>query len=1023
MFRGSNPLIFINYRRGGITNATALQLKHSLEIKFGDGTVFLDTESIASGDYWEKTIFNALESAVFMVTLIHGTWLREQDPMSGMRRIDMEEDWVRREINFFLDQSDKHIIPVLLDNAEQLKGSYLPEIIRNLASIQTIQIRTNAPYLDHDVNIISSIIQKKMNANVYGASIGPYSGGEISSETEKTQVAEGQRRVLEEAYPLPKYLFELQNLKGLKAPFIGLQYFEASQAPIYFGRDEEILQLLELIKQPDYPVLLFYGPSGVGKSSLLNAGLLPRIEGKYHLDLIYRRDFDEGLTAQLKQARSNYSDANQTGKPVLHLFDQVEEIYTNPNAAIDDEVDTFFDALWDWVRTIRETQSQEKIILSFRVGYFSHISKQLEKRNIPHQKFFLERLSREGARAAIVGVSQSKRLKPIFHLEVEESFVDEILFSIFKQANESQVAPLLQLQLRTMWDVLVKEKKPLKRFDLNLYDAFRKKGLSSMVDYLLNQLSTKWESVHENGLILDLLNYLITEQDTAGERTFEELKLRYHHNKALDLIHLIRDLENVYLVFFKNNRTVVRLAHDQLASIIRKAYRISNKPAQRAWRIIEAKKMLPTPKLEFSKGDLENIEEGQPYMASIPRQLVEFIERDRKKYIARSQQRFQLAFNNARSNIDQLVYETAFENIRLAALENLESEQVQSLAWEIPMTFFWREQYHLLEDWAEFLYEQGWISKEQLEVFPNTGRYSFGQDFPNWLTNVNETIVPTMLARHFPTMVTIPGGTYLMGSNEGLKHERPLHRVQISKYQISSTTVTFWQYGLYCLINKLPIPNDSSFGKANRPIINVNWFDAAKYCNWLSQFHGFRPVYHNLDNGRRVTCDWEADGYRLPTEAEWEYAAGEAKDKGRDRFGNGKKKADPKEMNYNGDAIINRGYQSIARISGKRSQGTNEVDKFLPSSLGLFDMSGNVYEWCWDVYPQWQSHQQSNIYYEAGIENNPIGWESNSHLDYRVVRGGSWKAGATSCRIAHRQRYLPIHQSNDVGFRVVRGRH
>jgi sulfatase modifying factor 1 len=143
---------------------------------------------------------------------------------------------------------------------------------------------------------------------------------------------------------------------------------------------------------------------------------------------------------------------------------------------------------------------------------------------------------------------------------------------------------------------------------------------------------------------------------------------------------------------------------------------------------------------------------------------------------------------------------------------------------------------------------------------------------------------------------------------------------------------------------------------------------------------------------------------RLPTEAEWEYAAREG---GREvRFGNGKLIADPDEINFRGDAKYKKSYS----VSGINRQKTLPVATFEPNTLGIYDMAGNVYEWCSDWYDK--------EYYSYSPSRNPKGSDLGTY--YRVLKGGAWSSGPAGMRCASRALYTPYDGSNDIGFRIVK---
>ncbi len=255
-----------------------------------------------------------------------------------------------------------------------------------------------------------------------------------------------------------------------------------------------------------------------------------------------------------------------------------------------------------------------------------------------------------------------------------------------------------------------------------------------------------------------------------------------------------------------------------------------------------------------------------------------------------------------------------------------------------------------------------------------------------------------------PTMVSVKGGTFEMGDVMGDKEydEEEVHTVTVSDFMISKTEVTFEEYDRFCAATKTDKPDDEKWGRAKYPVINVSWEDAIAYCNWLSEKHGLQPVYSG--QGSSTTANWSANGYRLPTEAEWEYAArGGGK---KIRFGNGKDVADPKEINFDASADYKKPYSTVGTY---RRQTVPVGSLNSPNALGLHDMSGNVREWCWDWY-------DAN-YYNNSPTKDPKGPTSG---DFRVVRGGSWYLSPNGSRVAYRYWLNPDYRGDITGFRVLR---
>lgn len=222
-----------------------------------------------------------------------------------------------------------------------------------------------------------------------------------------------------------------------------------------------------------------------------------------------------------------------------------------------------------------------------------------------------------------------------------------------------------------------------------------------------------------------------------------------------------------------------------------------------------------------------------------------------------------------------------------------------------------------------------------------------------------------------PQMVFVEGGTFMMGDKNGDEDERPAHEVKIDDFYIGKFEITVHQFELFCSATGREAPRTESWSKANHPVIYVSWYDAVEYCKWLS-----KETNKN---------------YRLPTEAEWEYAA------------RGGKLS--KGFKFSGGENID----SIAWYQGSIPEdGTQPVGTLKENELGLYDMSGNVWEWCADIYQK--------DYYGKSETTNPKG---PGFGNWRIVRGGSWADKAFHARVTYRQSNIPANAGFNDGFRVV----
>ncbi len=329
-----------------------------------------------------------------------------------------------------------------------------------------------------------------------------------------------------------------------------------------------------------------------------------------------------------------------------------------------------------------------------------------------------------------------------------------------------------------------------------------------------------------------------------------------------------------------------------------------------------------------------------------------------------------------------------------------------------------------------------------------TGRRSLVMDYGDERETVSVTVATNVLASarfEFERppekpdsleTVLVEGGTFRMGSpSGGDDDERPVHSVTVDSFWMTETEVTFAQYDAFAratgrdlpddvgwgrgtrpVVNvtwsgEVPrtywltvapaeaapaapmgnLPDDEGWGRGTRPAINVSWHDAVAYANWLSEQDGLTPAYRI--SGTEVTWNRSADGWRLPTEAEWEYAA-----RGGTRA---------RETIYAGSNDAGE----VAWYTDNSGGKTHPVGEKRANELGLYDMSGNVWEWCWDWYGSYSSESQ----------RNPTGPASGSG---RVGRGGGWRYAAVGIRVAIRGITAPLHYlagtgGSGLGFRLA----
>ncbi len=288
-----------------------------------------------------------------------------------------------------------------------------------------------------------------------------------------------------------------------------------------------------------------------------------------------------------------------------------------------------------------------------------------------------------------------------------------------------------------------------------------------------------------------------------------------------------------------------------------------------------------------------------------------------------------------------------------------------------------------------------------------------------WLALVTWWLSCTLAIAQMPSMLPIPGGTFQMGSRAGDADEKPVHAVTVSTFYLARTETTFARFQAFVAATgyltdaeqgdgsfiwdslgwhkqeqvnwrhdergRLRSLTASDFG--SYPVLHVSWYDAAHYCNWLSAQSGLQQVYAFQKDTLIVL--FSANGYRLPTEAEWEYAAA---------AGKLQPYAGPGSLHalawYSGTA-----HGRVHAVAGKKSNG-----------FGFHDLTGNVWEWCHDRY-------DPRFYEKSRDTTDPAGPATGQE---RALRGGAWNNNRAHCRVANRSSRYPDFRDGSVGFRVVR---
>lgn len=539
-----------------------------------------------------------------------------------------------------------------------------------------------------------------------------------------------------------------------ESPFLFLRRYERPHAEIFFGRSYYVRALCNRVNDPHAdPIILLYGQSGVGKSSLLDAGLYPRLETDYtviyarrHAQkglihtlgaalqrelakipkdqlaratapalpqekdeaqspamnavepqpgqvvekiihqleaaaatspepvkqeieafiarlLVFKTDAQaqQTLTAPLSEAAVHDTAVlidediltflekwlvieTHTDKPLLVILDQVEEHFTRPNPNLPDELDDFMLAL-RIIFSSPALRPKGKMILSYRKEYHAEIEARFRTFLLPRSTVFLETLNRKDILDIFRGVTQTPALQKRYHLTVDEELPVMIADDLLED-KDSPVAPVLQIVLTKLWNAASNANAEAPHFAAAQYQQIKKDGIAmgEFFEQQMKELRHWQQETVDSGLALDFLYFHTSSHGAADNRTLEALRRTYEHRQET-INALVAKCKELYLLTdSQQSQESTSLTHDTLASEVIKQYNTSDKPGQRASRILGSKMR------EFRENDdsiwldemdLQIVEQGLPGMRGLldsEKKLLE-ISRRRREELERERRR------------------------------------------------------------------------------------------------------------------------------------------------------------------------------------------------------------------------------------------------------------------------------------------------------------------------------------------------------------------------------------------------
>ncbi len=404
-------------------------------------------------------------------------------------------------------------------------------------------------------------------------------------------------------------------------PFKYLQYYKREDARIFFGRGKAVAKLIDYLFSPlSEKVLLIYGQSGVGKSSFLTAGVLPRLEKNWK-PLYFRLSKESSVLDEIELQKLN--------TPAIWVIDQAEVVF---DPSINDP-ERVLSKVLRFTQMVLESREDDRILISFRKEYFAEFDALLDRQEIGFKKFYLEPLAPPEVREVIEGINISKSAQLKYELKIDRNLVEEITYLVSSD-TDSPVAPTLQVILSKLWDESTLNGKWPPHFSLELFQKqFEKNGhiLDDFIEERLDILSHKQRHWVAGGLAIDLLEFFVSPISTSEDRSKKEVLNRYGHIN--DIMLLIQEFINCHLIAEASSpeKAVFRLSHDALAPLIKSRFDSSVLVGQMARRLLTNRVFVQNLPAEytqdsvFSISDLEIIEAGKLHTQKLSSLEEEFI--------------------------------------------------------------------------------------------------------------------------------------------------------------------------------------------------------------------------------------------------------------------------------------------------------------------------------------------------------------------------------------------------------------
>jgi formylglycine-generating enzyme required for sulfatase activity len=829
----------------------------------------------------------------------------------------------------------------------------------------------------------------------------------------------------------------MQAMKQSRYP--GVQPFASNQNNIFFGRREDTVQLLSMVLQERLCVL--FGKSGYGKSSLINAGIIPKLaeksakgKGQYiPISIRFNTWTPEEvqtltdklifhlrkpiLEAGIQEAKNipelpvtlwggfkQWDSGPETS--FILLFDQFEEFFSYPKVQQDLFKEQLAELLYsDFPLFLEENEDRltaeqvsnlsrkvdVRALFSIRADRLSDLDRMKDRLPaILHKRYELRALTSAQAEEAIVGPAAEG---------IERADLGQHIFQCpaFVYSDQALGVMMDDLVGREGVETGLVEAFLLQIVCASIENQAIKQQLSTITEHDLPNFITVFDNYYRTRLedldeadqraaskMLEKGLLLVDPQTGDARRLSRDAgELSQSFDADADLL---QSLERTYLIRREINSLGgynYEISHDVLIKPVLKA--------RKSHEAIEESAILAQKRIEAEQLEIKLQEE----------------ERRRRRFQRMAAGFFVLSFIAGAALIYGMFQKIKVQVATAKVVDNILKE-AQTFVYHLEYDNAWNK----IKDAAKLGEHKIAVGKLYLEIayfYAETGqsekalsasKQAAGMFENNWISDclkkinatdetslaqisanirlIDSSYVDTLVDRYYPKMMPIPGGMDTIGKGE---NDEPFLQVSVSPFLLAQTEITWWQYNIYCIATKDTLPESAGWGiEGDNPVINVSWYDAMDYAKWLNKNRGLVDAASSDS-----TINLSFSGFRLPTECEWEYAA-------RSGF----------DYPFSGGLVADY-FVCYQKNSGKR---TKPVTFKKSNQWNLYGMTGNVWEWCWD----WKGD-----YPQTAVQN----YTGPRTGHYRVNRGGAWNYGLNLCNISFRSGDIPDIKSPCGGFRVA----